>query len=262
MIMKNAGRYYNGGENTYLKKSARILEIILEEYSFLHLKYNNIRFIIPRIRFEYEGLSFRDINYCLENYINQSEKGKPVLILENNLDKEVQDTYETNQIIYSENYEFTLNHDQGYNILLIIHSCILSTIERREILQSTDISNFLNFNDGVFFLKTLNLSIPIQIDLTEKINNRYSNIYYFAYSIVTLAKLYGVIKENKFIAIIPQDALINHAEKERGEAFEEGQLNSAKSHFMNKKLKKRGKDILKIDFKYPTKEYLFELNLG
>ena len=85
MIKNNKDKYFETAEIGHLRRSLRILEIIIEEYSYKHLKYNSYSIRIPKGRFELEGIFLDDIEFCLKKFVNQYEKGSLILRLENKI---------------------------------------------------------------------------------------------------------------------------------------------------------------------------------
>lgn len=278
--MNNENKYFDSAEIVYLKKAFRILEIIIEEYTYKNLKFGGYSIIIPKGRFELEGIFLDDIEFCLKYFVNLNEQGNLIIRLENNFilknnikfrskypaeanNPMFKKFFELNELEYAENFVFSTFKEFNYQKLIDIHNNLQTIIENKKISLTKNISNFLYFQDRILFVHNSDSSTATQIDLSKKEKRSPDKMFYFISSFINLVKELGKFTEKGFEAEIPIKLLIEQIQKDHNVIFSNMNLSDTKRNFVHTKIsEKLVTKFIISDYQKSTKSYNFKLILN
>jgi len=264
-------------ELSYMKRSIRFLEIFLEEFAY---KYSDVRpniIEISRGRFETEGIYTDDIEYILQNYIND-DKNNPLLTLNNNVvlknniklkdfvslnDSKVGDLYEWNKLKYSYLLEFVLAERINFGLLLDKYNHLKTTAEEKKLVIYSDLSKFVYISDFVLYIKPLSAPAPRQINFLKKTDKNPSDEYYFIDSVLKFASEKGSFEGTTFTCLLKRDEIISLINNEHKAGFDYKKLSSTRNNFIRTKVPGDLKSVFTISNFIPDlKGYRLVVNLG
>lgn len=278
--MQKENIYSKKGEIGFLDRSYKLLEIILEEYIYKLSDTMTNRFSIPRGRFESDGIYLDDIEFCLDKFVNINKDSR-IISLDNNFilksnikfrsictgnlrdDAELKAIYESNQLKYSELFEFTLYPGYSYQDIQNISDNLFKILSKKKVDTSKNIEDFLYFNQRVLFINFYDPSYSTQIDFSRKKYRSPDKMYYFISSFISIVRIVGSFKGSIIEAEIPKKLLIEQIQKDHNVLFSDTNISDTKRNFVHTKISEKLETKFIIsDYQKSTKSYNFKLILN